>query len=210
MLELACGELAPATSAIVESFHHQMTSNARPQFEGPLNQSEPAPPPIPSAALQNAAPWNPVDLTNPVKMGPGKMEQDLAAELESVLKREPMVRVPSPSAHGEDPMSNLESTQPPTHRHSGDIADDFSDDFEWQQHDVNGAPDPSQSGGQAASLRWIAKARSDKRRRLMRNAAGWAVSLLVGGIILGGAAYFLTGWKPDISALLALSQLIHS
>ena len=193
-----------------------MTSNARPQFEVLLNQSETAPPPIPPAALRNADLWNPVDLTFPdKKMGPGKMdpgkrEQDLAAELESVLTREPMVRVPTPSAHGEDPMSNLESTQPPTHRHSGDRDDDFSDDFEWQQHDLNGAPDPSQSGGQAASLRWIAKARSDKRRRLMRNAAGWAVSLLVGGIILGSAAYILTGWKPDISALLALSQLIHS
>ena len=195
---------------LLRVFDHQMTSNARCQFEAPLNHNELAPPPIPSAALQIADLWNPVDLTNPGKMDPVKLEQDLAAELESVLKREPMVRVLPPSTHGEDPMSNLESTQPPTHRHLEDIDDDFSDDFEWQQHDVNGAPDPSQSGGQAASLRWIAKARSDKRRRLVRNAAGWAVSLFVGGIILGGAAYILTGWKPDISALLALSQLIHS
>lgn len=169
-----------------------MKSNARSQHEAPLNQSQPGPPPIPSAALPNADRWQ-----------PGKTEQDLAAELENVLIREPMQRTPAPSAHHEDRMTNFESTPSATHRASEDQDDDFSDDFEWQQHDSNGAPDPSQAGGQAASLRWIAKARSDKRHRLMRNAVGWAVSLLVGALILGSAAYILTGWRPDVSALLA-------
>jgi hypothetical protein len=182
-----------------------MKSDARTLFDVPLTQSQPAPPPVPQAALQNASLWNPVDLYNP-----GTMEQDLAAELESVLMREPMLRAPSPSAHREDAMTNLESPSAATHRPAEDQDDDFSDDFEWQQHDEDGSPDTRQAGGQAASLRWLAKARADKHRRLLRNAAGWAVSLLVGGIILGAAAYVLTGWKPDISTLLAWSHITHS
>ena len=79
--------------------------------------------------------------------------------------------------------------------------------FDWQQHDDDASmPDVVRTMGSAASLQWIAKARSERRRRAARNAAGWLATMVVGGLILGGAAFLLTGWRPDFAALVAMAQ----
>lgn len=122
---------------------------------------------------------------------PDETERSLAAELEKVLMHKPVIR----------PITVQAPATP-----SGD-GDNDDAGFEWQQASEAGVEsDPIEFSGPAASLKWVASARSDRRRRMMRNAAGWAVSVIVGTAIVGGAAFALTGWKPDLTGFVALVQ----
>lgn len=166
----------------------------------PDDAVEALPPPVPPMPDFGSGIWS-----------PDTAERELAAELEQILKIKPVLHPPAKPANDSGGTDADRHAEGAGHLLSGDAMNDTSEGFEWQQHDQNGEPaDTASSNSPAASLQWISKARADKRRRMMRNTAGWAVSLVVGGVILGGAAYFLTGWKPDFTGLLAISQALHS
>lgn len=130
---------------------------------------------------------------------PDETERTLAAELEKVLMHKPVIR---PLA-----LPSVSDTEP-VHDPSSDGEDAG---FEWQEAGgPNVQSDPIEFSGPAASLKWVANARSDKRRRMLRNAGGWVVTVLVGTAILGGAAFALTGWKPDLTGLVAIVQHAHT
>jgi hypothetical protein len=144
---------------------------------------------------------------------PNEAERELAAELEKILARKPSQR-PTPR---EAQDSDIAVPEADTAHSEADGAQpvvwdsapgsDKNGDFEWQQHTADGAVETVRETGDV-SMQWVDKARNDKRRRKRRNALGWAATVLIGAGILSAAAYALTGWRPDLSGLLALGHKI--
>lgn len=169
------------------------------------NPSVTTAPPLLAAEPADARDWIPDDA-----------ERQLAAELEKILALKPVHR-----AELVDPITGKDGTSEDdahsTHLQTAQrrlteavnspSGEDPEDGFEWQPPSGNGAhPETSSLTDQTASMQWVAKARLERRRRAMRNAFGWAATLMIGGAILSGAAYFLMGWKPDIPSLLQIGQ----
>lgn len=99
----------------------------------------------------------------------------------------------------------LAKKEPPSEVRSVQDLEDFeaaTDDFEWaaivsDHHDgVPLATDTAEA--------WLQKARRDQRRQKLRNFAGWMVTMAVGAVFVGGAAWLLAGWTPDIDRLVGL------
>ncbi len=122
-------------------------------------------------------------------------ERRLTRELEKVL---------SENADSESG-PNAVKTEPrvPEVRSVQDLEDvaAATDDFEWAavlSGDAHGplATDTAES--------WLRKAKRDRRRQKFRNFLGWVAATAIGGLIIGGAAYFMTGWTPDLDGLVRL------
>jgi hypothetical protein len=164
-----------------------------------------APPPIPTSEAPSAEFWAPDDA-----------ERQLAAELEKILAHKPVQRAvlvePNPDDVNETRSSHLQSA----HRTLTEALDMASnnaadDGFDWQTPESEASrSNQTQSGDQTVSLQWVAKARSDQRRGAMRNAFGWVATVVIGGAVLGGAAYLLMGWKPDFAGMLQIGQKLVS
>lgn len=137
-------------------------------------------------------------------------ERQLAEELEKVLKLRPVLR----TIHLEPAPEELGKTANKTPLTSAALSEalaaaaEMDDGFEWQTRDS--APqqpaDAAQQKEEDLSLQWVAKARADRRRRAVKNAIGWLATLVVGCALLGGTAYELMGWQPDMSWLLQIGQ----
>lgn len=177
--------------------HHPATKNAARRSLS----AETSPPPLPASEKLESGFWS-----------PDSQERALAAELEKILKHKPVQRISMVSAD-----RNLLQNAGDDSEAADMVIDPLEDtngDFDWQAHehttvtsDAGSALDePMRS---EASLNWVKKASRERRRRMARNALGWSTTLVIGGIIAGCAAYLLTGWQPDLPALLAVGQKIH-
>jgi hypothetical protein len=147
---------------------------------------------------------------------PDDAERQLAAELERILAHKPVQRAilvePNPDDLNEPRSSHLQTAHRTLTEALDMASNNASDDgFEWQTPESDATRGkPTQSGDQTVSLQWVAKARSDQRRSAMRNAFGWVATVVIGGAVLGGAAYLLIGWKPDIAGLMQIGQKLVS
>ena len=191
-----------------------MQPSARSETAGPTVK-------VPAAKAGNAVP--PLPPQQPLDAGlwaPDEAERQLAAELDKVLMTKPVQRAPTAVANpvggdagpasGDDDSGASQDTAFVSRRIDQARGHTNDDGFDWHKpEDGTAAPEAGQPAS-PASLQWMAKARSDRRRRIGRNAMGWTVTLITGGIILGGAAYVLAGWRPDIAALLAAGQKLFS
>ena len=205
-----------------------MQPSARSETAGPTVQ-------VPVVKAGNALP--PLPPQQPLDAGlwaPDEAERQLAAELDKVLMTKPVQRAPTAVANpvggdagpasgdagaasgdagpasGDDDSGASQDTAFVSRRIDQARGHTNDDGFDWHKpEDGTAAPEAGQPAS-PASLQWMAKARSDRRQRIGRNAMGWTVTLITGGIILGGAAYVLAGWRPDIAALLAAGQKLLS
>ena len=191
-----------------------MQPSARSETAGPTVK-------VPAAKAGNAVP--PLPPQQPLDAGlwaPDEAERQLAAELDKVLMTKPVQRAPTAVANpvggdagpasGDDDSGASQDTAFVSRRIDQARGHTNDDGFDWHKpEDGTAAPEAGQPAS-PASLQWMAKARRDRRRRIGRNAMGWTVTLITGGIILGGAAYVLAGWRPDIAALLAAGQKLFS
>ncbi len=143
--------------------------------------------------------------------GPDDAVRALAAELEKILAQKPSHRPAPIDQNRRDPKEPGYDPSDEAHRSLARALEaaasrNYEAGFEWHNTiagDTGSQPDDT---GAAASMLWVAKARRDKRRRRMRNVLGWIATLVIGASIVGGAAYALTGWLPDVAGLLAFGQ----
>ncbi len=160
-------------------------------------------------APQKLAPVEPVD---DGFWAPDDAERHLAEELEKILANKPVQRAAPVESNLDDAGELRDTHLQNSQRTVSEALDSASGDgFEWQTPDGAGTRDtPAASGDQTVAMQWVAKARSDQRHRALRNAFGWIATLVIAGAVVGGAAYLLTGWKPDIAGLLQIGQELVS
>jgi hypothetical protein len=209
----ACGGFGDSGHSVgLQSVMFQSTSSKIAQQGNP---SVTAAPPLLAVEAADAGDWIPDDA-----------ERQLAAELEKILALKPVQHaervepVTGPIAGDDDAgddvaYADIDARSTPLQtaqrRLSGPLnfpnSEETEEGFEWQPPSGNGAhPETPSSADQTVSMQWVTKARSDRRHRAVRNAFGWVVTLIIGGAVLGGAAYLLMGWKPDIPSLLQIGQ----
>ena len=152
----------------------------------------------------------PAPIRDPGIWGADDHERELAAELEKVLRLKPVARLPDAMfVRGNSDDDHIEDEQLDTGKSSDDRDGDENLGFSWQQTSADSDPAPELARNDA-SLQWVNKARSDRRRRLARTIMAWATALSTGLGIVAGAAYLLLGWQPDFSALWATLQPLWS
>jgi len=143
--------------------------------------------PLPGFSKLDDASWRP-DLT----------EQQLALELELLLNEQHYLQ-PAKSSGAVAPKALLDRGLEDADFEAGDGG------WEWQQH---GKPVEQSGTAEEASLKWLARARTDRRRRSMRTAFGWVVTIAIVGSIIAAAANVLTGWTPDLQGMAQMGNQI--
>ena len=97
-------------------------------------------------------------------------------------------------------------------------APDHDGSFAWQPNDgdavlvsadgesfddASNEADLAQGVVPASTLQWLRKAKSERRWAAAQQAGAWAVTFVIGGVIIASAAYLLTGQVPNLPALVS-------
>lgn len=130
-------------------------------------------------------------------------ERALAAELEKVLAGRS-----SGVSPGSSRAPPLQPEALPAGRYPDSLYDpEPGEGFDWRAEDAladtdfHGAPADAAAG-------WVRKARRERRRRQVRHAGAWFVTLAVAIAVVTGAAYLLLGWAPDMTSLVQLGRAV--
>ena len=139
---------------------------------------------------------------DPDELDVSASERRLARELEDILSAK--------TDSGSEPAEVKTAPRVSEVRSAQDLEDyeAATDDFEWAA--VLRDDDASWPAATDTAETWLRKAKRDRRRQTFRNFLGWMAATAIGAVIIGVAAFFMTGWTPDLERLVRIFSSLLS